>query len=113
MRDMVSGGLGQDEIYPHKILPAPNYDFLSNLSHRFNGDPYLYVEQGQWSLYIEDKDEKMRSQVTQRAMHNFFSGQILDWKRISENEEFARESIRRLANIVDWCLDGKYNSHRF
>ena len=113
MRDMVSGGLGEGEIYPYRIFPAPNYDFLSNLHHRFNGYPYLYVEQGSRALYIEDKDGKMKSQVTQRAMHKFFSGQILDWKKIPENEEFARESVRRLANIVDWCLGGEYNSHRF
>jgi len=113
MRDMVSGGLGEGEVYPYQIFPAPNYDFLSNLHHRFNGHPYLYVEQGPWALYIEDKDEKMKSQVTQRAMHRFFSGQILNWKEIPENEEFARESVRRLANIVDWCLGGEYNSHRF
>jgi diadenosine tetraphosphate (Ap4A) HIT family hydrolase len=113
MRDMVSGGLGGGEVYPHEILRAPNYDFLSNLRRRFNGHPYLYVEQGPWALYIEDKDEKMKSQVTQRAMHKFFSGQILNWKEIPENEEFARESVRRLANIVDWCLGGEYNSHRF
>lgn len=112
MKDMVSGGLGPDEIYPYRILPAPNYDFLSNLHHRFNGHPYLYVEQGSWALYIEDLNGQMRSQVTQRAMHKWFSGEILDWKKISENEEFARESVRRLANIVDWCLGGKYNSHR-
>jgi len=113
MSDMVSGGLGQDEIYPHRILPAPNYDFLSNLHHRFNGYPYLYIEQGPWALYIEDGLEQIKSQVTQRAMHNFFSGKILDWKKIPKNEEFARESVRRLANIVDWCLGGEYNSHRF
>jgi diadenosine tetraphosphate (Ap4A) HIT family hydrolase len=113
MRDMVSGGLGEGEVYPYQIFPAPNYDFLSNLHHRFNGHPYLYVEQGPWALYIEDPLEQMNSQVTQRAMHKFFSGQILNWKEIPENEEFARESVRRLANIVDWCLGGEYNSHRF
>jgi hypothetical protein len=55
----------------------------------------------------------MNSQVAQRAMHLWFSRQILDWKKIPQNEEFARESVRRLANIVDWCLGGEYNSHRF
>jgi len=113
IKDMVSGGFGQDEIYPYRILPAPNYDFLSNLHPHFNGHPYLYVKQGSRALYIEDQNAGMRSQVTQRAMHRWFSGKVLDWKKIPENEEFARESVRRLANIVDWCLGGEYNSHRF
>jgi len=113
MRHMVSGGLGQGEIYSYKVLPAPNYDFLSNLHQRFNGHPYLYIEQGIQALYIEDRNGKISSQVTQRAMHCWFSGKILDWKKIPKNNEFARESVRRLANIVDWCLGGEYNSHRF
>jgi len=107
MKDMVSGGLAQDEIYPYEILEAPNYVFLSNLHRRFNEHPYLYVEQGSWALYIEDSEDRIRSQVTQRSMHRWFSGQVLDWKKIPENEEFARESVKRLANIVDWCLGEK------
>lgn len=113
MTDMVSGGLDPNEIYPYTIFPAPNYDFLSNLHQRFNGHPYLYIEQGPNALYVEDPNEQMKSQVTQRSMHLFFSGKILDWKRIPENDEFARESARRLANICDLCINGIYNAHSF
>lgn len=113
MEYMVSGGLNQDEVYPYKIFPAPNYDFLSNLYHRFNGHSYLYVEQGPWALYVEDPSNNMRSQVTQRSMHKFFSGRVLDWKKIPENEEFARESARRLANAYELCINGLYNAHSF
>lgn len=113
MIDMISGGLNPNEIYPYQLLPAPNYDFLSNLTTRFNGFPYLYVEQGTRALYIEDRNGHMKSQVTQRSMNLFFSGKVLDWKRIPEVEEFARESARRLANIYELCVSGKYMAHDF
>lgn len=113
MRHMLSGGLGEDEIYPYKILPAPDYAFLANLNGNFKGYPYLYVEQGSWAIMVEDSEGKMQSQVTQRSMHLFFSGEILDWKKIPENEEYAQESVRRLANLVDLCEHGIYNAHAF
>lgn len=113
MADMVSGGLSIDEVYPYKIYPAPNYDFLTNLHHRFNNHPYLYAEQGPRAIYIEDKDGNMRSQVTQRSLHLFFSKKILDWKKIFENDDYAKEAVRRLANIYDLCYHGIYNAHQF
>ena len=113
MADMLSGGLSSDEIYPFEIVPAPDYTFISNLEGRFNGIPYLYVEQGPWGLIAEDPKESMRSQITQRSMHKFFSGQELDWKQIPQNEEFAKESVRRIKNLVEFCQSGQYNTHIF
>lgn len=103
MAYMVSGGLGEDEVYPYQIYPAPNYNFLSNLHHRFNNHPYLYVEQGSRAIYIEDVKGNMKSQVTQRSLH-FFSREFLNWKKIFENEEYAREAVQRLLNTLSWCL---------
>lgn len=113
MEHMLSGGLGKDEIYPYNIFPAPDYAFLANLNGNFNGYPYLYVEQGSWAIMVEDPEERMKSQVTQRSMHKFFSGEILDWKKVDENEEYARESVRRIANLIEFCENGVYNAHVF
>lgn len=113
MEYMLSGGLAADEIYPYEVVPAPDYAFITNLSGRFNGTPYLYVEQGPWGLFVEDPNERMKSQIIQRSMHRFFSGQILDWKKIPEREDLARESVRRISNLIDLCAHGEYNAHSF
>src|SRR3989338_1084130 len=113
MQYMLNGGLGSDEIYPYDIIPAPDFAFITNLSGRFNGIPYLYVEQGPWGLIVEDCEERMRSQITQRSMHLLFSGEVLDWKKIPESELLARESVRRIRNLIDFCQHGEYNAHTF
>lgn len=113
MKYMLGGGLGADEIYPYEVLPAPDPTFITNLSGRFNGTPYLYIEQGPLSIIAEDNEERMRSQIAQRSMHQWFSGKVLDWKRIPENEESARESVRRIRNLIDFCQRGEYNPHTF
>ena len=113
MRHMLTGGLNPDEIYPFEIFPAPDYTFITNLSGRFNGIPYLYVEHGPLSIFVEDTDKKMKSQITQRSMHEWFSHEVLDWKRIPEREDFARESVRRIRNLIDLCQNGLYNAHSF
>jgi len=103
MEYMLSGGLG--ERYDYLVKPAPDYAFLLNLKARYNGHPYLYVEQGPWAIFAEDKDESMKSQITQRSMHQFFSGEILDWKKIPENDIFAKESVRRINNLIHKCRE--------
>lgn len=113
MKYMLSGGLSSDEVYPFEEIPAADYAFLNNLSGVFNGCPYLYVEQGPRAIIVHDPEEKLQSQITQRSMHLFFSGEILDWKKIPENEEFARESVRRLANLIGLCEHGNYNAYGF
>jgi diadenosine tetraphosphate (Ap4A) HIT family hydrolase len=111
MRYMLSGGLEQDEIYPHTIKPAPDYAFLANLKERYNGNPYLYIEQGSWAIFAEDLAGTMKSQITQRSMHRCYSGdemgKILNWKNIPECETSTRESVKRLAKLIDNCNAGK------
>jgi hypothetical protein len=113
MAKMLKGGLGSEEVYPFEILPAPDYAFITNLAGRFNNHPYLYVEQGNWAIIVDDYQEKMKSQVTQRSMHRLFSGEELDWKKIPDREDFARESVRRIANLISLCENGNYYPHRF
>lgn len=113
MQYMLNGGLGSDEIYPYEIISAPDRAFITNLSRRFNGISYLYVEQGSLGMIVEDREGKMKSQITQRSMHVYFSGQILDWKQIPHNEQFARESVRRISNLVELCENGINNAHSF
>src|SRR3989344_939776 len=113
MNHMLSGGLGPDEIYPHEIVSAPDYAFITNLSDRFNGIPYLYVEQGPWGLIVEDTEGRMKSQITQRSMHHFFSKEPLNWKSISDSKDLARESVCRIRNLIEFCEHGEYNTHSF
>ena len=113
MEHMLSGGLGYDEIYPYQIIPARDYAFLVNLKQRYNGHPYLYIEQGPWALFAEDDSERMKSQIAQRSMYRHFSGDVLgrmlNWKNIPDCEVSTRESVRRLATLVDNCNAGRYH----
>lgn len=106
MEYMLSGGLDANERYSYKVKPAPDYAFLVNLKERYNGHPYLYMEQGPWAIFAEDKGENMRSQVTQRSMHKFFSGEILDWKKIPDEDIYAKESVKRIQKLIEKCRHG-------
>lgn len=103
-QDMLSGGLSQNEIYPYRIVPAPDHLFLVNLNYRFTGKPYFYLEQGHWGIYAEeDENHQMQSQIGQRSMSWLLNGHILNWKNIPEDDNVAREAIQRLKKLYDYC----------
>lgn len=117
MHDMLNGALEPDGLaYPHTIIPAPDYSFLANLREHFEGTPYLYIQQGHWAIYASDPNGIMRSQITQRAMHNLFSRQELDWKRIQQHREWGddwgRLSAQRIMNLIHWHQHNKPPQNR-
>ena len=78
--------------------PSPIFE----LKGLYRGYPYLYVKHGRWGLWIDDPDDNLPSQLTQRFMHSVFSGTTeLNWKEIPVNGEFEKLSVHRIKNMID------------
>ncbi len=108
LQDVLQGGLDQDEKYSYQVIGTPSLVFPENIRKLFGGEapcPYLYFQQGRQGLIVLDPENKMKSQVTQRAMSRF-SGQQLDWKQIvNGGEEEKIESARRIRSLLDYLID--------
>lgn len=68
----------------------------------YTGHPYLYVQSGNRGLWVEDRGDTMKSQVTQRNLSRYF-GQVVNWKAMAEDEEMARLSVSRIAAAIERC----------
>ena len=105
MSDMLNGGLEHDGLtYPHSVSWVPNDAFVENLKYHYGEDPYLYIQQGGTAIYAADPLNIMRSQITQRSLHSWFSRTTeLNWKQFGENEEFAALAANRILTLLDHC----------
>lgn len=81
---------------------AQNANPINQSWQFYTGHPYLYVQSGNRGLWVEDRGDTMKSQVTQRSLSRFF-GQQVNWKAISEDEEMARLSVARIASAIERC----------
>lgn len=106
MSDILNGQLPPDfRNYPHQIVSAPDYAFVTNAWEAFqqHKTPYLYIEQGERGIFVPDSEGNMASQITQRAMHLFFSGEIFDWKQLESHPEWQKLSIVRILSLLEKC----------
>lgn len=107
MSDMLNGGLEQEgTVYEHSLSGAPSHAFVENLQYHYGEVPYLYIQQGGRAIYAPDPNNDMRSQITQRSMHDWFSGtRELNWKQFGDNEEFVALAANRVLRLLDHCKD--------
>ena len=98
MGDMLNGRLAPDfRVYDYKRIKTPDVAFPNNLHNEFQGKPYFYVQQGGEGIIVHGDTA---SQITQRAMHLFSDGVIMDWKRIEENPDWQKQSIIRILKLI-------------
>ena len=75
---------------------------IFELKQLYRGNPYLYVKHGRWGLWIDDADDNLPSQLTQRFMHSVFSGTTeLNWKEIPVNGGFEKLSVERIKKMIE------------
>jgi len=106
MSDMLNGKLPPDyRNYPHQIVPATNYAFVTDAWRYFQRQPvpYLFIQQRPWGIFVSDPENNMASQITQRAMHLFFSGEIFDWKQLESHPDWQKLSIVRILSLLEKC----------
>jgi hypothetical protein len=110
MSDMLNGQLPPDKLtYPHQIVHAPNHAFVIDAWRYFQEQPvpYLFIQQKPLGIFVPDSEGNMASQITQRAMHLFFSGEILDWKQLESHPDWQKLSIVRILSLLEECKDIK------
>jgi len=63
---------------------------------------YIFAQQGRDAVIALDHDDSFPSQVTQKSMHELFSGAVLDWKQLKDPDttDLARLSLNRMSNII-------------
>jgi len=105
MSDMLDGGLEPDgRVYEHGISEAPSFVFVDNLQGHYGEVPYLYIQQGSRAIYAQDPNNAMRSQITQRSMHQWFSETPeLNWKQFKDDQGYVALAAKRVLTLLDYC----------
>ncbi len=73
------------------------------LTDRYNGHPYLFIQQGSEGIWAEDPGDTFPSQILQRNLSNLLSGASLNWKNIPQQPDLARLSAQRIVKTFDRC----------
>ena len=98
MGDMLNGQLPPDfRVYDYKRIETPDFAFPNNLRQQFQGKPYLYVQQGGEGIIVHGDTA---SQITQRAMHLYSDGVIMDWKTLDQRPDLQKESVIRILKLI-------------
>lgn len=102
--DMLSGGL-DGVSYDYQTRTAPRFPHQSNIPPEGREMPYLYVEQGNRGIWLPDPEDLLKSQTTQRSIHQLHSGEQLSWKEIQDREDLAKLSCQRVLEMIDRCKE--------
>lgn len=98
MGNMLNGQLPPDyKVYNYQRIKTPNFAFPNNLHREFKGKPYFYVQQGGEGLIVHGDTA---SQITQRAMHLYTDGVIMNWKEMENDPELQKQSIIRILHLI-------------
>lgn len=84
-------------------ISAPDLSPIGNLRRVFQNQGYFYLQQGKEAIIAHDLADSFPSQLGQQNIGLFEAGFMPDWKKISDNPEFAKMSVRGILSILDQC----------
>lgn len=83
-------------------IAVPNNNAVEAIQANYDGNPYVFFQDGPTALWVVDHQGTMKSMLTQRTMSRYY-GRELKWKDISTDPGVAEIATRRVMNALNGC----------
>ncbi len=82
-------------------LISANHNPIRNIQNTFRGEGYFYVQQNGNALMAHDPEDVLPSQIAQRNMSLLLTGEVVNWKEMPQNPQYADLSIGRISTLLE------------